>query len=122
MDPLACLRAAANLEKARAIMEDNFHLDVKARNILASKIKEQVVDWLRGRKSGFDGEVRGDHKKRPRLDSEVKKTCTPPCVGSRGRGGIPARGRGGGNGRDSNACTVRSSSNGKGHCGYRPAN
>jgi hypothetical protein len=79
LDPLACLGAAADLEKARAIMEDNFHLNVKARNILATKIKEQVVDWLRGRKSGSDGEVGG-----------VKKTCTPPSVGSRGPGGIPA--------------------------------
>jgi hypothetical protein len=67
-DPLACLGAAASVDKAKAIMADCFHLNAKARETVAGKIKEQIVGWLRGRKRGSDTGLGGDSK-RLRLDS-----------------------------------------------------
>jgi hypothetical protein len=72
-DPLACLGAAASVERAKAAMADCFHLNAKARGIVAGKIKEQIVGWLRGRKRGNDTKA-GSEDKRPRLDSAADKS------------------------------------------------
>jgi hypothetical protein len=71
-DPLACLGAAASVEKAKAAMADCFHLNARAREIVAVKVKEQIVGWLRGRKRGNDTKA-GSEDKRPRLDSAADK-------------------------------------------------
>jgi hypothetical protein len=52
-------------------MADSFQLNGKAREILAGKIKEQIVVWLRGKKRGSDTASGGDSK-RQKLDSQVK--------------------------------------------------
>ncbi len=68
LDPLSSLGAVASLDKAKAIMADCFHLNARAREIVAGKIKEQIVSWLRGRKRGSDTSAGGDSK-RLKLDS-----------------------------------------------------
>jgi len=73
IDPLACLGAAASVDKAKAIMADCFHLNAKARETVSVKVKEQIVGWLRGRKRGNDTSVSGDSK-RLRLDSVTNKS------------------------------------------------
>jgi hypothetical protein len=54
LDPLGCLGAAASLDKAKSVMADCFHLNSRARETVAGKIKEQIVGWLRGKKRGSD--------------------------------------------------------------------
>ncbi len=61
------------MERAKAAMADCFHLNAKARGIVAEKIKEQIVGWLRGRKRGNDTKAGGEDK-RPRLDSAADKS------------------------------------------------
>jgi hypothetical protein len=63
IDPLGCLGAAASLDKAKSVMADCFHLNARAREVVAGRIKEQVVSWLRGRKRGSDTSVGGDSKR-----------------------------------------------------------
>jgi hypothetical protein len=68
LDPLGCLGAAASLDKAKAIMADCFHLNARARETVAGKIKEQIVSWLPERKRGSDTSAGGDSK-RLKLDT-----------------------------------------------------
>jgi hypothetical protein len=96
-DPLACLGAAASVDKAKAVMADCFHLNARARETVAVKVKEQIVGWLRGRKRCSDTKAGGEDK-RLRLDSAAGKS------GPSGSGA----------GKSSTAATSRSSS-GKGH-------
>jgi hypothetical protein len=63
LDPLACLGAAADLGKAEKIMADSFHLNGEARAVLATKIKEQIVSWLRDLKRPADTGLGGDSKR-----------------------------------------------------------
>jgi hypothetical protein len=63
LDPLGCLGAAASLDKAKAVMADCFHLNSRARDTVAGRIKEQIVGWLRGKKRGSDTPVGGDNKR-----------------------------------------------------------
>jgi hypothetical protein len=49
-------------------MADCFHLNSRARETVAGKIKEQIVGWLRGKKRGSDTPVGGDSK-RLKLDA-----------------------------------------------------
>ncbi len=67
VDPLSCLGAAADLGKAEKIMADSFHLNGEARAVLATKIKEQIVSWLRGLKRPADTGL-GGNSKRLKLD------------------------------------------------------
>jgi hypothetical protein len=102
IDPLASLGVAGSLEKARAIMADSFHLTGKARGNLATKIKDEIVGWLLGRKRGSDTAAGADSK-RQRLDSSGKKDTESgrkecSAVGS-GRGKKAGGGRGGGRGK-----------------------
>ncbi len=103
IDPLASTGAAASLERARAIMADSFHLTSKARGELASKIKDEIVGWLRGIKRGSDTAAGADSK-RQRLDSSGQKEQASKAAGGgkkagggRGGGGH-GKGRGGGSG------------------------
>jgi hypothetical protein len=73
-DPLACLGPAASVDKAKAVMADCFHLNARAREIVAVKVKEQIVGWLRGRKRGSDTKA-GSEDKRPRLDPPLTKAA-----------------------------------------------
>jgi hypothetical protein len=68
LDPLGCLGAAALLDKAKSVMADCFHLNSRARETVAGEIKEQIVEWLRGKKRGSDTPVGGDSK-RLKLDA-----------------------------------------------------
>jgi hypothetical protein len=68
LDPLACLGAAADLGRAEKIMADCFHLNGEARAALATKVKEQIVSWLRGLKRPADTGLGGDSK-RMKMDS-----------------------------------------------------
>jgi hypothetical protein len=49
-------------------MADCFHLNARARETVAGKIKEQIVGWLRGKKRGSDTTAGGDSK-RLKLDT-----------------------------------------------------
>jgi hypothetical protein len=51
-------------------MADCFHLNAKARETVAGKIKEQIVGWLRGKKRGSDTSV-GSDIKRLKLDAAI---------------------------------------------------
>jgi hypothetical protein len=44
-------------------MADSFHLNGEARAVLATKIKEQIVSWLRGLKRPADTGLGGDSKR-----------------------------------------------------------
>ena len=63
LDPLGCLGAAASLDKAKSVMADCFHLNSRARETVAGRIKEQIVGWLRGKKRASDTPVGGDSKR-----------------------------------------------------------
>jgi hypothetical protein len=96
-DPLACLGAAASVDKAKEVMADCFHLNARARETVAVKVKEQIVGWLRGRKRGSDTKA-GSEDKRPRLDSAADKGG--PSDSSVGKNGTTATSRSGsGNGQ-----------------------
>jgi hypothetical protein len=102
-DPLACLGAAASVDKAKSVMADCFHLNARARETVALQVKEQIVSWLRGRKRGSDTKV-GSEDKRPRLDSSAgkggpsgsggSKAGTEAAVRSKGKGHGKGRGKG----------------------------
>jgi hypothetical protein len=102
-DPLACLGAAASVDKAKTVMADCFHLNARARETVAVKIKEQIVSWLRGRKRGSDTKA-GSEDKRPRLDSSAVKSgpsgsgagkaVTQAAAGGKGKGHGKGRGKG----------------------------
>ncbi len=96
-DPLACLGAAASVDKAKAVMADCFHLNARAREIVAVEVKEQIVGWLRGRKRGSDTKA-GSEDKRPRLDSAAYKGG-PSVSGVRKSGTAAASRSGGGKGQ-----------------------
>jgi hypothetical protein len=68
LDPLGCLGAAASLDRAKAVMADCFHLNARARETVAGKVKEQIVGWLRGKKRGSDTPA-GSDSKRMKLDT-----------------------------------------------------
>jgi len=92
-DPLACLGAAASVDKAKAVMADCFHLNARAREIVAVKVKEQIVGWLRGRKRASDTKA-GSDDKRPRLDPAADRGG--PSGSGAGKSGKAGVSRGGG--------------------------
>ncbi len=93
LDPLGCLGAAASLDKAKSVMADCFHLNSRARETVAGKIKEQIVGWLRGKKRGIDTPVGGDSK-RLKLDTASgggKPGAATGAGASRAAGAGPSR-------------------------------
>ncbi len=80
-------------------MADCFHLNARAREIVAGKIKEQVVSWLRGRKRGSDMSV-GSDSKRLKLDpASTGGSGESGAAGSSRKGAGKGRGKTGGKGR-----------------------
>jgi hypothetical protein len=75
-------------------MADSYHLNGKAREILAGKIKEQIVGWLRGRKRCSDTIAGGD-KKRQKMDTQELNSSKS---GKRVGGAAKGRKDGGGDG------------------------
>jgi hypothetical protein len=108
VDPLACLGAAADLSRAETIMADNFHLTGEARGVVASRIKEQIVAWLRGLKRPADTAMGADSK-RPRMDR-----ASPAATN--GKKGLSA-GKSKGAGRKKSGKGANSSKGRDGGCG-----
>ena len=81
------------MDKAKAVMADCFHLNARAREIVAVKVKEQIVGWLRGRKRASDTKA-GSDDKRPRLDPAADRGG--PSGSGVGKSGKAGASRGGG--------------------------
>jgi hypothetical protein len=67
VDPLSCLGASKDIEKARAILKDGFHLKACHMATVADKIKEVVASWVRGRKRA-GGALAGAEAKKARIE------------------------------------------------------
>jgi hypothetical protein len=105
LDPLGCLGAAVSLDKAKSVMADCFHLNSRARETVAGKIKEQIVGWLRGKKRG---------SKRLKMDASGGKPGAAAGVGeSREAGAGSSRAAAAGPSRKGNGGN-RAKSGGKG--------
>jgi hypothetical protein len=63
VDPLSCLGASNDVEKARSILKDGMHLKGCHMSVVADKIKEVVADWVRGRKRAGEALAGGQAKK-----------------------------------------------------------
>ncbi len=104
MDPLAFLGAAASLEKAKTIMADCYHLHGRAREVLATKVKEEIEGWLRGKKRSSDTAAGADSKRQ-----RMKNTSKAEVESGHSEGNKGGSGASGGKGR------------GKGRGGRKPA-
>jgi hypothetical protein len=67
VDPLSCLGASNNIDKARAILKDGLHLKGCHMATVADKIKEVVAGWVRSRKRAGEA-LAGTEAKRAKLE------------------------------------------------------
>ncbi len=86
VDPLAASGAAANVEKAIALMNDSVHMKKEGYNKLAKQCKDTITTWLLGKKRKAV-ESYGAEAKKQRLDGQGNSQMGGKNGGQGGRKG-----------------------------------
>ncbi len=106
VDPLAASGAAANVEKAIALMSDSVHMKKEGYNRLAKQCKDTITTWLQGKKRKAV-ESYGAEAKKQSLDGQSNSQVMSAGGKKGGKGGRKGGGKSAGGAQKGTAGKTR---------------